>query len=194
MSEADTHSDRAALLGGSFDPIHRGHLAMARKVLESVGLDRLIFLPCYVSPHKEGTVASSEQRLEMLRISLLEEPVERGEVSRLEIDQEQSSYSWETVVALSEQQSEVEWFWIVGTDQWNALERWARPDVLQEKLHFIVCTRGDEPLMERPHWKHTRIAFSHPASSTRIRADFESHTEWLSPGVVEYCRKEKLYS
>lgn len=182
-----------ALFGGSFDPVHKGHLAMAKAVLDRGAVDQVRFLPCYVSPHKSGTVANEEQRLQMLEIALEDSSLEDASVSRYEIEREEPSYSWETITSFSESEPGVSWHWIVGTDQWNSLHRWARPEVLREKLHFLICTRGDENLVERADFCSTVIAFEHPASSTAIRRDFAVHHDWLTPGVVEYCRETGLY-
>lgn len=182
-----------ALFGGSFDPVHRGHLEVAETVLEQVEVSGVTFLPAWVSPHKRSTVASPEQRAEMLRIALDEEGGKGVEWSRLELDREGPSHTWETVEALTAERPEIDWHWIVGTDQWNALERWGRPDILREKLRFIVCTRGGEPLVEREGWRSCVVSFHHPASSTAIREDFETRTDWMPEGVVSYCRREGLY-
>ena len=191
--ESSNRALSTAILGGSFDPVHRGHLAMAEAVIDAGVVDRILFLPCHVSPHKTGTIATSEQRLEMLRIALEDGAWSRASISRYEIEREKPSYSWQTITAFSESDPEVSWYWIVGTDQWNSLDRWARPDILREKLHFIVCPRGEDELVERADWHCTVIPFEHPASSTAIREDFEGHLDWLTPGVIDFCRKEGLY-
>ena len=83
--------------------------------------------------------------------------------------------------------------WILGTDQWEQIDRWAEPEILRELLHFLVFTREGEPVRDRPGWRHTPIPFAHPASSTAIRADLTGHRDWLTPGVFHYCREQGLY-
>lgn len=184
---------RKALFGGSFDPVHRGHLAMAAAVREATGLDSVVFLPCRVSPHKAGAHASPEDRLEMLRRALAEEKEAAFEVSPFELERPGPSYSWTTAEAMTRSEPEVDWHWIVGTDQWNALHRWAEPETLRRLLHFVVCTRGGESLAERPGWRRTVIPFRHPASSTAIRGAFEAHLDWLPDSVASYGRERGLY-
>jgi nicotinic acid mononucleotide adenylyltransferase len=87
----------------------------------------------------------------------------------------------------------VNWHWIVGTDQWDAIDRWAEPEKLRDFLHFIVLTRDGDPVVERDGWRYTAVPFQHPASSTKIRENFADNVDWLVPGVADYCRELGLY-
>jgi nicotinate-nucleotide adenylyltransferase len=185
---------RAAIFGGSFDPVHRGHLAMAERAREVAGIDRVLFMPAAVSPFKKGTVASGPQRWTMLGIAVAESGLDWAEVSDFELNRPAPSYSWETANHFSKAFPGTEWFWILGTDQWEQIDRWAEPEILRHLLHFLVFTREGEPVRDRPDWRHTAISFSHPASSTAIRADLPKHRDWLCPGVLRYCREEGLYA
>lgn len=185
---------RVAIFGGSFDPVHRGHLAMAGEALEIATLDEVIFLPAAVSPFKSGTVAGAEQRLRMLELALAEARDSRLAISTFELESPAPSYSWQSVRHLESLRPGVEWFWILGTDQWEAIERWAEPEILRNSLHFLVFTRHGDAVRERTGWKRTAVPFAHPASSTAIRADFAAHRDWLTPGVAEYCERERIYS
>ncbi|MCG8602233.1 MAG: nicotinate (nicotinamide) nucleotide adenylyltransferase [Verrucomicrobiales bacterium] len=194
MGEISKKREARAVLGGSFDPVHLGHLGMAETAGDAVGLQQIVFMPCFVSPFKSGTVATAQQRVEMLRIAVQESGLTSAEVSTWEAEQPEPSYSWETATHLSEMHPDVDWHWIVGTDQWDVIDRWAKPEKLRDLLHFIVLTRDKDPVIEREGWRHTAVPFQHPASSTKIREDFEGHTDWLVPGVVDYCREHLLYS
>lgn len=184
---------RAAIFGGSFDPVHRGHLAMAAAAREAAGLERVIFMPAAVSPFKKGTVATAAQRLRMLEIALEEAGFPWAGISDFELNRPAPSYSWQTARHFSSLESETEWFWILGTDQWGQIERWAEPEILRETLHFLVFTRHGHPVREKTGWLHTPVVFQHPASSTAIRADFAKHRDWLTPEVAAYCESEGLY-
>jgi len=181
------------VLGGSFDPVHLGHLRMARTAAEMVELERIVFMPCFVSPFKSGTVANAEQRIKMLQIAIDETEMQNAEVWTWEAEQANPSYSWETATHLSELHPEVKWHWIVGTDQWDAIDRWAEPEKLRDSLHFIVLTRDGDPVVEREGWRYTAVPFQHPASSTKIRKNFADNVDWLVPGVADYCREQGLY-
>ncbi len=182
-----------AILGGSFDPVHRGHLGMAGAAVKSVGLDGVMFVPCYVSPFKDGTIATGEQRYEMLTRAIEDEALEWASVSRYEIEREGPSYSWETAAYFADEEPETQWYWILGTDQWEAIEKWANPEFLRDHVRFIVLTRDGRQVREREGWQSRQVLFEHPASSTAIRSGFSEHQEWLTPGVRDYCFKNGLY-
>lgn len=188
---------RCAVFGGSFDPVHRGHLGMAVKAMNSLALDRVIFLPCAVSPFKTGTIATGTERREMLELTLEETVSKSGtpwaEVSEFELNRPAPSYSWEAALHFTATAPEVEWYWIVGTDQWQVIDRWARPEILQKLLHFIVFTRHGNEVEPRPGWKCTAVEFDHPASSSDIRKDWERHSDWLTDGVKAYLSRHRIY-
>lgn len=167
---------------------------MAQLAIGEVSLDRLIFMPCFVSPFKTGTIASGESRETMIRLALEEVTIPEADVSDYEISRSQPSYSWETASHFHEQEPMVSWYWILGTDQWESIERWAEPEKLRSLLHFIVLTRHGDKVAGRPGWRHTAVEFSHPASSTAIRKDFEARREWMTPSVFDYCQSQELYS
>ena len=186
-------SKRSAIFGGSFDPVHRGHLGMVRHAMEAVELDRVLFMPACVSPFKSGTVASGPQRATMLELALNDEELDDVEISTFEMDRNQPSYSWETATHFCSAFPRTEWYWILGSDQWNSIDRWAEPGKLRELLRFVIMTRNEDPVMDRPGWNYLAVPYSHPASSSAIRKDFQSHLSWMSPSVVAFCQREGLY-
>ncbi len=183
-----------ATLGGSFDPVHLGHIHLACEARRAVNLDRVIFVPCWRSPFKVQSTASAEHRFEMLRLSILEQGLEQwAQVSTFEISRPGPSYSWQTAEHFRQQNPEVQWNWILGTDQWEQLQNWAEPEKLRNNLHFIVMTRDGDSVTPREGWNHTPVPFSHPASSTKIRQNLSAHKDWLSPAVTAYCERFSLY-
>ena len=186
---------RIAIFGGTFDPVHLGHIELVKRTREVIDLSKVIFVPCHQSPFKGATVATSDQRFEMLKHSIEEQGIsEWAVVSDFEISRPGLSYSWETAEAFAGNNPTDEWFWILGTDQWEQIEKWARPEKLQQLLHFIVITRDGNKVIPKQGWKHTAVSFSHPASATKIRTDFETYSQWLSAGVAEYCQTHSIYS
>ena len=179
---------RIALFGGSFDPVHFGHLEMARKAHECAALDSMVFLPCWRSPFKGQSTASGEERLRMLQLAIEEMKWSWAEASNFEVTKPGPSYSWETVKHYRKTRSDnVEWCWLLGTDQWEEIENWANPDYLRKHLTFLVATREGNEARPRKGWKHESMEFDHPASSTLIRSDFASHRHWLSESVAQYA-------
>jgi len=186
---------KIALFGGSFDPVHFGHLAIAEAAQAACGLDRVFFLPCWQSPHKrDRQLAAAGQRIAMLELALRDLPW--ADVCRWEIERQQTSYSWRTAEHFAAEFPGAELFWILGADQWRALPGWAEPDRLAALLHFIVFPRGTEP-QPQPAFRHVEINLRHPASSTEIRHRLttgEPTTGLLDPQVADLIQSEQLYS
>ena len=186
--------EKVAIFGGSFDPVHLGHLAMAEKAREQFTLSRVIFVPCNQSPFKGETRAGGEQRQRMLEIAIREKEWPWAGVSDYEISRPGPSYSWRTAEHFAEQFPGADLYWILGTDQWTQIEKWARPERLRELLRFIVVTRNGSKVMDRQDWKYEKMQFDHPASATAIRKDMKSALKFLPASVLKYCRANSLYS
>lgn len=186
---------RPALFGGSFDPPHVGHVAMAEAAVAACGLDRVVFVPCRHSPLKGWAPgASGDERLEMLRLATAGR--EWVEVSDWELGRPGPSYSWETVRHFRSLWPSAELHWIMGEDQWASLERWARPEVLRETLHFIVFARdGSEP-QRRLGWRMTVVAGAWSVSSSQVRAALAAGGDaggLLPAEVQQYIARRRLY-
>lgn len=188
---------RVAIFGGTFDPIHLGHLEMAQVAREKSELDRVIFMPCLQSPFKGRAAASGRQRHEMIKLALAGKGFDDwAEVSDFEISQPGPSFSWKTVEHFRELAGSegTRLNWILGTDQWDQIDRWARADYLRDALHFIVFTRCGSGIRERDGYHYQAIEFSHPASATRIREEVEKCSKWLPGSVYQYIREQDLYN
>lgn len=185
--------ERRALFGGSFDPVHCGHLAMAASARSAAALSRVIFLPCFVSPFKKSTCADPAQRLAMLELAVAELGENWAAVSDYELERPGPSYTWETVAHFTKTFPQVEWYWILGTDQWEQIEAWAEPERLRLGLHFLVCTREGTPVRQREGWRATALPFDHPASSSAIRKDWALAENWVTPTVRKYAEAQGIY-
>lgn len=185
---------KIALFGGTFDPVHLGHMHLAEVARQRLGLDQVRFLPCRISPHKQNTMpASAHDRLEMLRLATSSLPW--AVVDDAEIRREGPSYSWQTAEEMAARFPEVRLFWIMGGDQWRALDQWAHPERLAARVEFIVFARGEPPL-ERPHHVLHALDGGHPASATAIRnaiARGETDHPWLAPEVGRWIMRRHLY-
>lgn len=185
---------KIALFGGSFDPIHLGHIEIARAAQAACDLDRVVFVPCWQSPHKsKGTIASPEQRVKMLELAT--DDLAWVQISRWELERDTPSYSWMTAEHFAGEYPHAQLFWILGADQWDALDRWAEPAKLAQLLTFIVFPRGNAP-EPKADFAHQSIDIRHPASSTEIRrglADGRDVSVLLPPKVADYIAVEKLY-
>jgi len=138
---------KIGLYGGTFDPIHHGHLILARTALEELGLDRVVFIPAAISPHKLGTTPTSAAiRWEMVQASILDEPAFYAD--ELELHRSGPSYTVDTVETFRQRHPEAELFYFIGTDHLPALPSWHRIAELEKNVQFVVLDRDGTGL---PH-------------------------------------------
>jgi len=185
---------RIALFGGTFDPIHIGHVHMARLAKDAADLDEVRFMPCRISPHKIGhATAPAEDRVEMLRLATKDLPW--AKVEDYELTGPEPSFSYLTAEALAAKEPEAEWFWLMGGDQWEALPRWKHPERLAAVVTFLVLARGGTP-HPREGFRMQVISGDHPASATAIRNCCRSGLlvkDWLAPEVADFLEIKHLY-
>jgi nicotinate-nucleotide adenylyltransferase len=185
---------RIALFGGTFDPIHLGHVQIARRAKELLELDEVRFLPCHTSPHKVGVAsARAEDRLEMARLATRDLPW--AVVDDFDVTRPPPVYSVETATEMRRRFPDAQLFWLMGADQWRALPRWHEPGRLAALVEFIVFARDGHP-EPRDGWRMHFLPGTHPASATAIRtalARGETELPWLRPEVESHIRQQGLY-
>lgn len=185
---------KICLFGGTFDPIHLGHLHIAKAAVDALCLDKVIFLPCKQSPHKSDRAQASDQdRLEMCHRATSH--IDWAEVNDHDLVTGPPCYSWRAAETIAARFPDAELFWLMGTDQWQTLPHWNRPEHLASLVQFIVYTRGENPEPREGYQLHP-ISGNHPASATKIRASMPQHllTKWLSPEVAQYIKNHNLYA
>lgn len=197
---------KVGLMGGTFDPVHTGHLVLAEDVRDTFGLDEVLFIPSAKPPHKGGVATvTAEHRYLMTELATASNPHFR--VSRMELERKGPSYSWLTVTELQERYgASTDFYFITGSDAINLLDTWHRAEELLARCHFIVSVREGVPLDEARLHKHFgdlaakqihRLAT--PAleiSSTDIRDRLArgASIRYLVPdAVADYIYKEGLY-
>lgn len=140
---------RTGLLGGTFNPIHNGHLYVAEAVRKRVHLDRILFIPSGNPPHKKKEeIPPAEHRLEMTRLALLDRP--GFELCDIEVKRPGKSYSVETVSELKRLYPDDRLFFILGTDAFIDLPTWREPERLLSLCDFVVVTRPGHPFSQLP--------------------------------------------
>lgn len=183
---------RIGIFGGSFDPVHEGHLHLARLAKNAAALDEVWFLPCFLSPHKTHHPPSNGKlRAQWLRAAL--EEISWAKVDTTELEQTTPSYSYQTLETLSARHPEHEWFWLMGGDQWDALPSWKHPEILARLASFIVLARNGREVISRDGYRMQFVHGEHPASSTKIRealASAEKAIPYLPARVAALIRKE----
>lgn len=139
---------RIGVFGGTFDPVHAGHLLIARFALEKLRLDRVIFVPCALSPHKLARhPVSGLERTRLLRAALRGLP--GMEVSTVELERKPPSFSIDTATHFSRLHPKARLFWIMGSDQWEALPKWKDYRALARLVEFAVFPRPELPRQGR---------------------------------------------
>jgi nicotinate-nucleotide adenylyltransferase len=182
---------RVAIFGGTFDPIHHGHLILAREAVEALRLDRLIFVPAAASPHKlQAKLSAADVRLEMLRAAIENEP--GFLLDEMELQRPPPSYAIETVEVLRFRQPTAEFFYLIGEDNVPRLATWHRFDELSRMVQFVVLNRTGEKT-EHPYptiQRHLDI------SATNIRnrvATGRSIRYLVPPAVAKIIHDHQLY-
>ena len=131
---------RLGVFGGSFDPIHYGHLRLAESLRESRGLDRVLFVPAYVSPFKVGeTRTPAEARAELVRLAIADNP--SFELWTGELDSDGPSYTVETLRRLKAEFPDAVLFFLLGLDALKGIQKWREPEALLTLARFVAATR-----------------------------------------------------
>ena len=212
---------RIGLLGGTFDPVHNGHLQLAEAVLQTCDLDKILFIPAAHPPHKnQAIVCAIEHRLHMLKLGIGER--KEFQISEIEISRTRASYTIETVEELRRSSgTDTRYHFILGYDALFEIETWHRWDELLASTNFIVAVRPGFSLKEieqllkrngfRParkgkdRWVHRQHANEVwfladeivDISSTDIRARILSARTWknlVPPSVATYIMENRLYA
>lgn len=212
---------RVGLFGGTFDPIHFGHLRAAEEIKHILELDKIYFIPTSISPHKTDTnVTPSSKRLEMLKLAI--EGNEYFDISEFELKSEAPSYTIKTLEYFNNMEPTPELYFIVGNEQFDQIESWKDYKRLFELTNFAVITRpgfseldsNKVPLALKEDFRYDNcienvISYTNKTkeivfieikgieiSSTDIRAFVKSKKsiKYLVPDKVQnYILSEKLY-
>ncbi len=132
-------SDRLIFFGGSFDPVHHGHLIVARAAAEQLGFDRIVLVPAGQSPHKSRIYASAPDRLAMLRLAV--EGQSAFEVSDVELARAGPSYTIDTLQELRLRHAQARLAWVIGADMLADLPKWRRAKELVEQFELVIAAR-----------------------------------------------------
>lgn len=193
---------RIGVLGGSFDPIHLGHVGVARAVADGLALDRVWLMPAAQAPLREvGVRATGTQRAEMVRRAIAEAGDARLELCDLELKRGGTSYTAETLRKLRRERSGDELVWIVGEDQFARLGSWREPEELARLAEWAVYARpgwetGEVAPIPGLRWTRVEAKAEWAVSSSEVRtrlARGESVAGLVSDKVVEYVRETGLY-
>jgi nicotinate-nucleotide adenylyltransferase len=197
---------RIGILGGSFDPIHNGHLHMAVCAKEEFSLDQVWLIPAGHSPNKdEDTMTRAEHRLRMCELAA--EPYDWLSVNTIEIDAAEKSYTYRTMEKLHERYPSDEFFFIMGGDSFEYFEKWRHPEIIASLCTILVIPRDRfsvDFLLQKereiqalfPCRAHILSCEMYAVSSTQIRGQIRKGrvAEKLLPKeVLHYIQQNQLY-
>lgn len=201
-------------MGGTFDPIHNGHLAAAHSVAETFQVDEVHFVPAFSPPHKQAKgITSPFHRFAMVALATISFGQFRA--STIEVDALEKRYTVETLEAMKQTYPGADLLFIVGTDMYQEIETWKNFRRLFELAHLVIVNRPGFPFREdiapftvlhetqTPSLPASAAAVFYlpfvklPISSTEIRDECkrgEQVSQWLPPEVWSYIERNKLYS
>jgi len=188
---------KIGLFGGSFDPVHLGHLLVAQAACEEAGLERLYFIPAAESPFKQGiALAPAAERLRLLRLALAGNA--NYELDDQEIQRGSVSYTIDTVRDYTKRFPAAQLHWLIGADNLELLGSWRAADELARTLEFLVIPRPGQPVAVFPAGFRGRTLKGFPlgVSSSQIRERVKAGLpvdHLLPPAVAEAVRNYHLY-
>jgi nicotinate-nucleotide adenylyltransferase len=182
---------KIGIFGGTFDPIHHGHLILARDALEMLDLETVIFIPAAASPHKlDQQLTAPDVRLEMLRAAIESEP--GFGLDPMELRRTSPSYAVDTIEALRRREPDAELFYLIGEDNVDRLRTWRRFAELSEMVQFVVLARS----RVKTEYPYRTIRRHLDISATNIRnrvATGHSIRYLVPPPVENIIRDRQLY-
>jgi nicotinate-nucleotide adenylyltransferase len=182
---------KIGIFGGTFDPVHHGHLILAREALEALALETVIFIPAAASPHKlDQKLATADLRLEMLRAAIESEPGFGFDPT--ELRRPSPSYAVDTVEILRQREPDAEFFYLIGEDNVDLLTTWHRFADLSKMVQFVVLVRSR--VKTEHSYRTIRRHLDISATNIRNRVATGHSIRYLVPPAVEkIIRDRQLY-
>lgn len=199
---------KIGIMGGTFDPIHYGHLFMAEHAYEQIGLDKVLFMPSNNPPHKDnGEIISKEHRSTMVELAIEGNP--HFDLSTMELDRKGTTYTADTLRILNDEHPSTEYYFIIGADSFYNLHKWREPENIFKLCTLLVFDRDlivkDKIVEQYRHlsesYPYIKIEFlSMPTiqiSSNNIRQRIQDNLTiryYLPDKVLAYISEHKLYT
>lgn len=193
-----SNSGRIGVFGGTFDPIHTGHLAIANAAREQVRLDKVLFVIAANPPHKDDSeITPAPVRVAMVERAIADDP--NFEVCQVELERPGPSYTADTLERLHKMYSPSQLYFIIGYDSAIDFPHWRNPNEILRLAKLLVAPRPDnrEPLPDLVANHCTVLAMEeYPVSSSEIRSRMEQGedmTKWLSAATASFIAEKGLY-
>lgn len=185
---------KVLIFGGSFDPVHRGHSALLLAAAKKINPDKIVIVPAYRSPLKKAPQASSEARLQLVRLGILHSlPLKFRSIARIDAREARARRPVFTVETLSALKGELHF--VCGQDSAASFHKWRDPSRLKQLATWWYGARPGSKAVPPPHFKRIPGAFP-DVSSTEVRADLalgRDCSKILAPAVLEYIKRKALY-
>ena len=187
---------KIGILGGTFDPVHKGHLQLAEEAYTRLKLDSVLFMPAFIPPHKQDSVITSpEHRLAMLERALKELPY--CQILDFELKQQKVVYTVDTLLELKKMYSiNTEFFFLVGSDFIYEYQTWKKPELLLTLAEFVVAARPGFVVKVLPPSTQLLEGDFINVSSSEIRDNFahnSNNAEFIPEQVLSYINEFGLY-
>jgi len=188
---------KIAVFGGTFNPIHTGHLIIAHEVCRNLGLNKIVFVPAYIPPHKKKyNLANATDRYKMVKMAIKNNP--KFDISPLEIKRKGKSYSVDTIRDFRKAfGKKTDLFFIIGSDTVRELKDWRRIGDIHKLVKFLVVQRPGYPIKKLPKNMQKVGIVNIDISSSEIRRLIKRRKsiQYLVPDVVMgHILKNKIYS
>lgn len=186
---------KIGILGGTFNPIHIGHLILADEAREKLGLDKVIFVPTYLPPHKDNSnIAPASGRFEMIKLAIKENNF--FSVSDAEIKRNGRSYTIDTIKEFKQRYPKDDLYFIIGSDLLKYLDEWKDLGEIIKMVKFIAATRPGYPLEKIPSYITTVPIRAVDVSGFEVRScikEGKSFRYLVPEAVFKYISKKGLY-
>lgn len=180
------------IFGGSFDPIHKGHIEIAKRAFNKIKANKLIFVPCKNHPDGKILSATDEQRYQMIRLAIKSFPY--FEVSRFEIDRKDVSYTIETINQFKQDYKDYQLYLLIGYDQLISFETWYKYDEILDNVKIICHPRRVDESKEKeikfPFIDLKYLNVNTSSSELRVRPK----RKYLDPKVLQYINDNAIYA
>lgn len=199
---------KIGIFGGAFNPVHKGHIQLAQNYFNRLSLDKMLFIPTAVPPHKTSQYLAPEKaRLEMLKIAVKDNPC--FEITDIEFKRQGKSYTYDTLNQLEKMYHKGEFYLIIGADQFLSFDKWYKWQEILQKVTLCTCARENEEEKRKildfskklDGLKNDRFFLLDvpvlKLSSSEIRDKIKNNvdaSDLLPDGVYDYIIKEGLYS